>query len=109
MRTPNAVAVAVRTPDGGIVVQKKPYLGWQKRFPFFKWPMLRGVASLFESLVLGIRALVFSANEALAEDEADKQEELSPLALFLTISASLGMAILLFSSCLSGWLIFCGS
>ena len=94
MRTPRAVAVAVRNPQGEIVVQKRPYLGWQQRIPFFRWPLMRGVAALFESLVLGIKALVFPANEALAEEE--EQEELTPLTLFLTIAASIGLAILLF-------------
>jgi uncharacterized protein YqhQ len=56
-------------------------------------PFLRGVVVLVESLVNGIDALTFSANQALDEEE---DEQLGFWALFGTIAAALGFAVLLF-------------
>lgn len=76
MRTPRAVAIAVRQPDGGIAVKKERAPRWTDRFPLLKWPLVRGTAILFQSLILGIRALNYSAEVAMAaEEEAGKQEE----------------------------------
>ena len=74
MRTPRAVAVAVRQPDGGIAVMKERAPRWTDRFPVLKWPIVRGTAILIQSLILGIRALNWSAEVAMAAEEGDKQE-----------------------------------
>ncbi len=69
MRAPRALAAAVRRPDGEIVVQSWPYRPITDRFPFLKLPVLRGGVIMVESLVLGMRALTWSAEQA-AEAEA---------------------------------------
>lgn len=92
MRGPKEIATAVREPSGNIVVQKEPIRSIGDRYPIMKKPMLRGVVSLVESLVYGLKALSFSA-QAAGESEEDKMTDKE---MALTMLASLGMAIVLF-------------
>ena len=70
MRYKNSVAVSVRKPDGSIRVGKMRYISASARHPFFRLPIVRGVVSFVDSLALGIRTLMYSAN--IFEEEADK-------------------------------------
>src|SRR3954471_13349560 len=74
MRSPGAYGVAVRRPDGSIVFQRGKVASLAKRYPFLKLPILRGVAVLFQSLALGIRALNFSAEQAMAEEKPGEEK-----------------------------------
>ena len=65
MRAPRSVAIAVRRPNGEIVVRKELVVPLSERFPIVKLPILRGAIALFTSLIIGIKALNFSANEAM--------------------------------------------
>jgi len=67
MRSPGAYGVAVRRPDGSMAFQRGKVNSLAKKYPFLKLPVLRGVAVLFQSLGIGIRALNFSAEAAMAE------------------------------------------
>jgi uncharacterized protein YqhQ len=60
MRSPRRLAVAVRAPDGQIVVDNRVFVPYARRHWLLAWPVLRGAASLIESLALGLRALNFS-------------------------------------------------
>ncbi len=68
MRSPTAIATAVRTPGGRIVVRKKPFRSVMKRLPWLNVPLLRGGIHLLESLGIGIASLMYSADQALEED-----------------------------------------
>ena len=85
MRGALSMAVAVRTGDGGIRLHQERlrglYVGRIRRVP-----LLRGVIVLAETLTLGMKALLFSANAAL-EDEGE--EEISGRAIAITLTASL--------------------
>ena len=69
MRSPGAYGVAVRRPDGSMAFQRGMVEGLARRSPFLKLPVLRGIAVLFQSLGIGIRALNFSAEQAMSEEE----------------------------------------
>ena len=69
MRGFGKVATAVRETDGNIKVQVNPVSSISDRFPILKLPFLRGSVVLFESLLLGIKSLSFSAQVAGEEDE----------------------------------------
>jgi uncharacterized protein YqhQ len=73
MRSPKGYSVAVRRQDGTIRVMKDALLSLGEKWKILKTPVLRGVGVLGQALVLGIRALRFSAEEALAEDGAKKE------------------------------------
>ena len=88
MRGPKLVATAVRTPDGKIKVETKPVNSISDRFPILKKPMLRGCVSLFESLVMGIRSLSYSAKMAGEEDEQLSDKELAGTVAFAFVMAA---------------------
>jgi uncharacterized protein YqhQ len=67
MRGESTWATAVRRPDGEIVVDVRDVPGWAEKYR--NVPILRGVFGLVESLGLGYRALGWSANQQMAEDE----------------------------------------
>jgi uncharacterized protein YqhQ len=73
MRSPKGYSVAVRRQDGSVRVMKDVLATLSERWRIFKMPIIRGVGVLAQALVLGIRALRFSAEEALSED-AEKRE-----------------------------------
>jgi uncharacterized protein YqhQ len=68
MRAPGMVATAVRRPDGSIAVRKDPYISYAEKNRLFRLPILRGAVGLVEMLVVGFRALNFSAEAALGTD-----------------------------------------
>lgn len=92
MRGPDSRAVAVRRPDRSIVVDHKPVSSITSRLKPLKWPMIRGVVMLFESLVMGLQALSFSAGQAMEEEE----EELTTRDIAITMIMAFALAIVLF-------------
>jgi uncharacterized protein YqhQ len=88
MRAPTAWAVAVRRPDGEIEAQRHELPKLSSRSKWAKVPFVRGMLVLGESLTLGFRALSWSAQKSVGEDE----EELSRL----EIVGSLSIAMVLF-------------
>lgn len=74
MRSPRRLAVAVRAPDGGIVVENQEFIAYSRRWRILSLPVLRGAASLFESLAIGIKALNFSmAVQELPDDKTESE------------------------------------
>ena len=72
MRGQRHMAVAVRAPDGSIVVHEEALKGLITH-PVMKLPFLRGLVGLWDALGLGMKALMFSANVAAQEeDEGNK-------------------------------------
>jgi len=99
MRSPHAFTVAVRKggkPGAEIAVFRQVIKPIGERFPFLKKRVIRGSAALFEAMWLGIRALNFSANEALEEGADGKKEEISPLAMAGTMIVALAFSLGLF-------------
>lgn len=92
MRGPGETAIAVRKPDGSIEVDKESNSDLGKRYPFLKWPFVRGSYVLIESMAVGIRMLNKSANMSMAEEE----EELSGAEILITALIAFIMAIVLF-------------
>jgi uncharacterized protein YqhQ len=88
MRGPASWSVACRRPDDSIAVERHDLPRAAERHPWLKWPLLRGCLVLGESLAIGVKALMISANHAL-EDE----DQLSNRQLGWT----LGTAMVLFS------------
>lgn len=134
MRGPRYFAVACRKHDGEILVQQEQVPAFFTRYAWARWPFLRGVFALADSLGLGMKALMFSANVA-AEGMSPKKDPpagpltqalLGPLHLLLaatgtpgggpisslaiTGSAVMGIVIgialfMLFPSLVAGWIV----
>jgi uncharacterized protein YqhQ len=75
MRSPKGYSVAVRRQDGSVRVMKDALQSLGEKWKIFKAPVVRGVGVLGQALVLGVRALRFSAEEALTEETAKKDQE----------------------------------
>jgi len=90
MRGQTAMAIAMRAPDGRIVLHKER-LGTLYRSRLTKIPFVRGVVILWDALGLGMRALTIAANTQTGEDE-----KLEGPALYLTLGVALIFGIGLF-------------
>jgi len=86
LRGPRAMAVAVRKPDGTIAVHREETLPPGERWRGWRLPLLRGVASMIDSLTLGVRGLLISA-------EAAGEEKLEPHHAFLTVALAVVLAV----------------
>ena len=75
MRAPHSYCIAVRKPNGELVTQEAPLHKVSDKYPIFKLPVFRGVGTLGQAMYLGVKALRFSANAALEEEQAQKGQE----------------------------------
>ncbi len=101
MRSPDRIAMAVRRSDGKILLKNNSYISITKRKKFWGLPILRGAVILIESMVIGIKALTFSGDVAVAEEQKkenlkNKKAGISNLWLIGTIVFSLGAGLALF-------------
>jgi uncharacterized protein YqhQ len=78
MRAPHSYCVAVRKPNGEIVTEQSPLPRVSEKYPIFKLPILRGLGTLGHAMYLGVKALQFSANVAIAEVAGEKTDQKSP-------------------------------
>jgi len=110
MRGPKKQAIVVRT-DGGLVTKVEDIKLLKDRYPIVGWPFIRGVVNFGSSMVNGVRALMFSA-EQMPEDQREEPSKLDrwiearvggekaekmiiALAVVIGIALSVGLFILL--------------
>jgi len=87
MRGTRVCAVAVRAPDGTIVIKTSPLSGlYRGRIP--RIPFLRGLLALVDALVLGMRSLAFSAGV-----QAGETVSAAPMAASMIVSLAAGIAL----------------
>jgi uncharacterized protein YqhQ len=86
MRSLTGYSVAVRQPDGEVAIRKDKLVSVTQKYPFLKFPVLRGSVVLIQSLILGMRALNYSASVSSAGE--DGEPEMSNWA----IATSMGLA-----------------
>ncbi|MEM9951215.1 MAG: DUF1385 domain-containing protein [Chloroflexota bacterium] len=108
MRGANDFAVAVRDPEGQIQVHKEPLNKYLYRGFVARTPFLRGVVGLWDAMGLGTKALMWSADVALGEEE---ETTFGGAVGFATVAVSLLIGIGLFflfpttaSTAIGGWL-----
>lgn len=93
MRGPKETALAIRLPNGEIEVTRQEIKPWAKMH-LWKLPIIRGFIALVDSLVIGTKALMFSASRAAGEEEGG--EELSFWEMALTVVFAFGVGAVLF-------------
>ena len=103
MRNGGKYSVAVRRSNGEIVVDVQDYrsvIPWETPL---KIPFIRGIFNFVDSLVLGMKALTYSAGffeeeeeEILTEEEAAKREKTEKLFMNLTVAAAVVIAAAIF-------------
>ena len=107
MRNKSKYAVAVRKPDGEIFVQKEEYHSVIKWKALTKIPFIRGVFNFIDSMVLGIKTLMFSAEfyedeeevkgeKELTEEEIAKKEKQEKRMMNATVAISVVIAVAVF-------------
>lgn len=109
MRGPKEIATAVRKSDGEIVIDKKPVTSITQRFKFLKLPIIRGVVNFIESMVVGVKCLMFSADLYDIEDDSGYEpskfekwlddkfgDKIKDIAIYAAVAMALVMGIGLF-------------
>jgi len=91
MRGRESVAIAVRRPDGEIDTTSQPLSNMYKG-RLRNWPFIRGIIVLIETLALGTKALLHSAQVAAAEED----EDISPTMLWGSVALAVAFAVVLF-------------
>ena len=76
MKSPDAVAVAVRRPDGSIVVDREPYVPLSRKHRWMGWPIVRGVVNMVSMLAMGMGVLQKSTQMlGVLEEEPSRFEK----------------------------------
>ena len=106
MRSPKGIATAVRNPEGEIVIKAEPFVSLVKRHRIFNIPVIRGAITMVETLVVAVKALSFSADQAASEEEKEKERKkkeksggkggMSFLYMTFTVVAAFGLGFLVF-------------
>lgn len=103
MKNKDQYAIAVRKPDQEIEVKIEDYEAAGDRIPFFRIPIVRGVVNFFESLMIGMKTLTYSAS-FYEEDEPNSDSTTAKaakkggesLVMVLTLAFSVILAVGLF-------------
>ena len=108
MRGPESVGIAVRKPNGEIELKVSPIENVTTRNKFFKLPFVRGVVALLESMVLGTKSLMYSA-DFFEEDEEPSEpskfdlfierifkDKAGDVSIYITVLVSLLVSVGLF-------------
>ena len=95
MRGVSTWALALRKPGGQVAVSSEPVVSWAKRHRALRWPVIRGVVALAESLKIGFRALQIAAVAQTAGEDGEP-EEVGRLTWAIAIAGALAIAIGLF-------------
>lgn len=90
MRAPESLVIAVRREDKKIVLKKEKVKIDNNKL--FKKPFLRGLIGLYNALILGVKALNFSAYHAMGEGT----EKVTKKDIFVAMVLGLGFGVLLF-------------
>ncbi len=109
MRGPKEIATAVRKSDGEIVIDKKAISSITSRYKFLKLPIIRGVVNFVESMVIGVKSLMFSAELFDVEGEEGYEpskfekwlddkfgDKIKDIAIYAAVALSLVLGIGLF-------------
>ena len=107
MRGPEKQAIVVRSPEG-LVTKVEELTLIKDKYPILGWPIIRGAVTFLDSMVRGVKALMFSAD--YFPDDADEQpgkldqwlekhvpaEKLQSVLVAFSVVLSLGMTLVLF-------------
>lgn len=108
MRGPKKTAIAVRLPDNTITVKEEENSSILSKYKFLKIPVLRGCIAFFESMVVGVRALMYSAEFFDIEEEEETPskfeawlteklgDKLKTAVIYFSVALSLIFSVLLF-------------
>jgi len=93
MRSLTGYSIAVRQPDGGISIKKDKLTAITKKYPFLKFPVLRGSLALIQSLILGFQALNYAASVVSEGEEGGEEMSNWAIATSLVLALVLGVGV----------------
>ena len=106
MKGTKNISIAVRKPDGDIVVKNEELDGITSKIKFFKLPFLRGVIAFLEAMIIGVKSLMYSASFYEEDDSElgviDKflyklfKDKTEDVVMYLSLGVSMIVAIGLF-------------
>jgi uncharacterized protein YqhQ len=98
MRAPHAWGIAIRKPDGQLAIHSEPLAKPSDASPWKGWPIIRGIITLGSAMVLGFKALRYSADVALEDEKTASGEklEMSGWVAGVNIALSLGFFIFMY-------------
>lgn len=91
MRGPKRMAIAVRRPDGEIAIHQEEVKSVMQKYPILRMPILRGMVAMVETMSTGISALMYSASQAMPDEEQLSKKEMT-----VTTVAGFALAIGIF-------------
>ncbi len=109
MRGPEKQAIVCRKPDGTLVTKIDTIRLVKERYPILGWPLIRGVATFLSSMIMGVQALSWSAEQQPEEiegepDKLDKwieehfsQETAGKLIIGVAVVLGIGLSVGLFA------------
>jgi len=93
IKAPDNVSMAARKPNGKIVTKRERHISLSQKSKLLGLPFIRGVIQLFEMMVIGVKALVWSANQQGEEEELGAKEWF--FVFFFAIALTIGLFVLL--------------
>jgi uncharacterized protein YqhQ len=90
------IAIAVRNPSGEIQIKTETSKSITKKYKILSLPLLRGPIILAETTIMGIKALNYSANISIQEEDSVEEEKLGTISIVFTMLFSLALALFLF-------------
>jgi uncharacterized protein YqhQ len=99
MRAPHSYCVAVRKHDGTLATEQNSLARMSEKYKIYKYPVFRGVGTMWQAMSLGIKALRFSANVAMENPEFKNKDGKPPRELsswMLTAHLLLSLAFFIF-------------
>ena len=96
MRSPVRSVLAVRTPSGEIVTEEMQSRSIREKVPFLRIPILRGCVAFVESMIVGYKSLIRSAELAGLDEETKGNKFLNGLITGVSMILGVGIAVGLF-------------
>src|SRR5436190_13973167 len=93
MRSLSGYSIAVRQPNGNVAIKKDKLVAITTKYPFLKIPVIRGSVVLIQSLILGIRALNYSAATATENEQGTPEMSNAAVATSMITAAALGIGL----------------
>jgi len=101
MRHENKIAAAVRRADKEILIQEQYHVPLARRYKFLGLMFVRGSVSLIEMLIIGMKCLMFSAEQALTENDKKPQGWEMPISILISFGAAFFFFIVVPAYCFS--------
>jgi uncharacterized protein YqhQ len=106
MKGPEKIAIAIRKASGSVLVHREPAGDMDRRFALFRLPIIRGMFALIDTMIVGVKALTYSAEQIDIADQEETWfdrlmkrvfgEKADDVAIYFTVFLSLVFTVLLF-------------